>query len=303
MNKNSTISFWQRLRRTPYQSIGAVFMIFITIFVTALFILIAAGSSSLLSYLESKPQLTVFFKDEKEKASIDDLTKRLKETGKTSDITYISKEQALSIYKQQNKNDPLLLEMVTADILPSSLEISAKLPLYLSALSEIVKKEAGVDEVIYQKDVVDTLVSWTNTVRKVGGIFIIFLTISSLFIILNSIGMKIAFRKEEIEILKLVGATSWYIKKPFIQEGMIYGLIGANISWIFVSLLFLYINPYISSFLKGIPPLIWFKVSQFIVFVWPPNIAFFILLWCILTALGMIIGFLGSVFATSRFVK
>jgi cell division transport system permease protein len=300
---NITVSFWQRLRRTPYQSVGAVFMIFVTIFVTAIFLLAALGSSSLLSYLESKPQLTVFFKDEKDKTSIDGLMQKLKSTGKTSNISFISKEQALAIYKQQNKNDPLLLEMVTADILPASLEVSAVSPKYLFELSEIVKKEQGIDEVIYQKDVVDTLISWTNTVRKIGSIFIIFLVISTLFIILTSIGMKIAYRKEEIEILKLVGATTWFIKKPFIQEGIIYGLLGSNIAWVCVSLLFLYLHPYIASFLKGIPSLELLKFQQIVIYVFPPNIVFIAILWLTLTIMGIIIGLVGSIFATSRFVR
>ena len=200
-------------------------MIFITLFETAVFLLLSAISTAILSYFETKPQLTIFFKDEKSKTAVDQLIERLNATGKVASYKYISKEEALAIYREQNKNDPLLLEMVTADILPSSLEVSAIQPKFLAELAEEVKNESDVDEVVLKKDIVDALVSWTSTIRKVGAIFILFLLLSTFFILLMSIGMKIAFRKEEMEILKLVGATPWHIKRPFIFEGITYGVV------------------------------------------------------------------------------
>ncbi|MBI4226598.1 hypothetical protein HY612_05805, partial [Candidatus Roizmanbacteria bacterium] len=138
---SQTVMFWKRIRRTPYQSVASVFMIFITLFVMAIFLLLVASSSAVLSYFESKPQLTVFFRDEKDKESITQLIDKLEKTGKTASTQYISKEQALAIYKEQNKNDPILLEMVTADILPESLEVSATSPTYLAELAEMVNEE------------------------------------------------------------------------------------------------------------------------------------------------------------------
>src|SRR3989338_8192145 len=129
---SNSVSFWQRIRRTPYQAVASVFMIFITLFVFAVFLLLAVTSSVILSYFESKPQVTIFFSYEKDKTAVDTLIEILKSTGKIASISYISKDQALAIYREQNKNDPLLLEMVTADILPASLDVSATSPKYLS---------------------------------------------------------------------------------------------------------------------------------------------------------------------------
>lgn len=298
-----SVTFWSRLRRTPYQVIAAVFMIFITLYVMAVFLILAASSSAILSYFEGKPQLTVFFKDEKDKASVDSLIGKLKATGKMSSTNYISKEQALAIYKEQNKNDPLLLEMVTADILPSSLEVSAVSPQYLSDLAEVIKKETGIDEIVFQKEVVDTLVSWTSTVRKVGAVFILFLFGATFFIILTSISMKIAYRKEEVEILKLVGATGWYIKKPFIFEGLVYGIVGSTLAWIVASLCTLYLRPFIMSFLGGIPKLALLNIAGYTIYIWPFSLPLFILLWFVLLLVGLFIGFVGSLFAVSRYMK
>lgn len=299
----STLSFWKRVRRTPYQAIASVFMIFITLSVLAIFFLLAGSSSAILSYFESKPQLTVFFKDDKAKESIDQLIDRLEKTGQVASVEYISKEQALAIYKEQNKNDPLLLEMVTADILPASLEISAISPKYLAQMAEMVKEDKGIDEVVFQKDVVDTLISWTSVIRKVGAVFILFLCLSTLFILLTTIGMKIAMRKEEIEVLKLVGATSWFIKKPFIMEGMIYGIAGASFSWVVVSGILLFLRPFIASFLQGIPSLPLWQFQAVSVYMWPLTLFLFIFLLLLLVFLGSIIGLVGSLFAVSRYLK
>ncbi len=300
---SSAVSFWQRIRRTPYQAVASVFMIFITLFVLAVFLLLAGGLTSLLSYFETKPQLTVFFKDEKTKESVDELMQKLQSTGKVASFEYISKEQALAIYRQQNKNDPLLLEMVTADILPSSLEISAISPKYLIELADLAKQQTGIDEVVFQKDVVDTLVSWTSTIRKIGAIFLIFMVSSTIFILLTSIGMKIALKKEEIEILKLVGATAMYIRKPFIFEGITYGFLGATAAWGVVSGILLYLSPFITSFLKGIPSLSLVQLNNITVYIWPSSILLYILLYAVLLFAGFMIGLLGSLFAVSRYLK
>lgn len=299
----SSVSFFQRIRRTPYQALASIFMIFVTLLVTGVFIVLALGSSSLISYFESKPQLTVFFKDEKDKESIDGLIQKLKNTGKVSNIQFISKEQALEVYKEQNKNDPLLLEMVTAEILPASLEISATSPQYLSELNDTVKKEPGVDDIVFQKDVVDTLISWTTTLRKVGIVFIVFLLIATLFILLTTIGMKIALRKEEIEVLNLIGASNWYIRKPFVIEGLVYGLGGSIGASLVITLSLLYFEPFAQSFLRGIPDLTLFKLNTIIVSIWPPNVYFYALIWVVIMFSGVIIGLMGSSIALSRYLK
>lgn len=300
---SSSVSFWQRTRRTPYQAVASVFMIFMTLFVLAIFLILAGGLTSLLSYFETKPQLTVFFKDDKNKESIDALIQNLQTTGKVSTYQYISKDQALAIYREQNKNDPLLLEMVTADILPSSLEISAISPKYLVELAELTKKDSGIDEVVFQKDVVDTLVSWTSTIRKIGAIFMIFLAFSTIFILLTSVGMKIALKKEEIEILRLVGATTWYIRRPFIYEGIVYGLIGATLAWFIVSGLILYLSPFVTSFLKGIPALSLIQINSLNIIIWPPTVFIFFILLVVLLLSGFLIGLVGSSLAVSRYLK
>lgn len=299
----SSVSFWKRARRAPYQSLASVFMIFLTLLVLSIFLLIASTSSSVISYFEKKPQITVFFKDELDQTSLDTLIDKIYKTEKVLEVTYISKEEALSIYREHNKDDPLLLEMVTADILPSSLEISTVSPEYLSEVAEIVSHEPGVDEVVFQKEVVDTLISWTTTIRRIGLFFLSFLLISTFLILFTSIGMKIANKKDEIEILKLVGATSWYIRRPFILEGVSYGISGAILAFISLLLIVLYAQPFMSSFLAGIAPLPFFEVDGYVLYIWPPNGYLFLLFLFVLIISGFFMGLLGSLFAVNRYMK
>src|ERR1700730_17496818 len=114
----------QHIRRSPYQSLAAVFIMMLTFLSITVFSFIVFGSSAVINFFESKPQVTAFFKDTATQQNIDGLRNQLNTTGMIASTKYISKEQALQIYKAQNKNDPLLLDLVTADILPASLEIS-----------------------------------------------------------------------------------------------------------------------------------------------------------------------------------
>src|SRR3990167_1019459 len=149
------------IRRSPYQALSAIAIMTLTFFAISVFSILTIISVRFISYFESRPQLTVFFKDSATRDDIRALSDKLKKTGKTSSITFVSKEEALKIYKQQNKSDPILLDLVTADILPASIEVQAVQAEDLSSLAQVVKNAPIVEEVVFQKDIVDTLVAWT----------------------------------------------------------------------------------------------------------------------------------------------
>lgn len=240
------------IRRSPYQAISAAAIMSLTFFAISIFAIITILSIRFISYFESKPQLTVFFKDTAAREEIRDLENELKSTGKTSSVTYVSKEEALKIYREQNKNDPILLDLVTSDILPASIEVQAVQAQDLSDLAGIVKESEHVEEVVFQKDIVDTLISWTNAFRRVGlAVIAILLTVSTL-IIITIIGIKITVRREEIEIMRLIGASNWFIRAPFLAEGAFYGLVGAMVGGVSAIGLFYYFSPTIESFLRGV---------------------------------------------------
>ncbi len=251
--KNTT----QNIRRSPYQAFAAVIIMTLTFLVISFFSFLIAGSSKIVTYFESKPQVTAFFKNEAKQDDINALENKIKETGKVSSVKFVSKQEALAIYREQNKNDPLLLDLVTADILPSSLEISTYKIEDLTQISQMLdpKNSPIVSEVIFQKDVVSTLTSWTSALRRIGIAAILILSIVSTFIIVTIIGVKISQKRGDIHIMRLVGATRWYIRWPFIFEGIFYGIVGAFSAWVVASVSLWAATPFLENFLKGIPVL------------------------------------------------
>jgi cell division transport system permease protein len=248
---------WKNIRRSPYQALAAILIMTLTFLAISFFTFILVGSSKVINYFESKPQVTAFFANEAKQSDINQLKNQLQATGKIASIKFVSKDEALKIYKEQNKNDPLLLDLVTADVLPSSFEISTVKVEDMGTISDMLNKYEPtlVSDVIYQKDVVSTLTSWTGAIRKIGLTLVVLLSLVSIFIMATIIGIKISQKKEDIEIMKLIGATNWYIRWPFLTEGILYGIIGAVVGWAIATIGLLYATPFLESFLKGIPVL------------------------------------------------
>lgn len=243
---------FKHMRRSPYQSLAAIFMTTITFFIVSVFALVVLGARGMLSYFESRPQVTAFFKDDIGTEDVNSLKQNITQTVLTEDMRYISKDDALEIYKKQNQDNPLLLEMVTADILPASLEVSAKNVVDLETIAGIMQKNSSVEEVVFQKDVIDTLRKWVGGIRAAGIVLSSLLIFVSLTTIIVILGLKFTAKKTEIKTLSLLGATSWYIRAPFVSEGVLYAVIGAITGWGLAYLTLLYLTPNIVGFLQDI---------------------------------------------------
>lgn len=280
----------RNIRRTPFQAIAACMVMFLTFFTLSFFILVAAGSQTALRYFESKPQVIAFFKEGTTNQDVEAIENALSSEPRVIKTKFVSKEQALLIYRERNKNDPALLELVTANILPASLEISTQTPQDLSPIAEILKREPAISEVIVPEDVVETLTSVTRIIRIVGGAVVGFLMIFATLIVLMIIGFKLRLRRDEIEIMRLVGASSSFIRNPFILEGIFYGVTGACLSWISVYLLLWYFTPFLQGYLGEVQLL-------------PVDPLLMITLLLISLLVATIVGSLGSFGAVRRYLK
>lgn len=240
------------IRRTPYQSLSAIILTTLTFLTISIFSLVVLGATRMLSYFESRPQVTAFFKDEATASDADKLKDQISKDTPIDSSTFISKEDALELYKKQNQDNPLLLEMVTADILPASLEVSAKNVGDLEHIASIMQSDPLVEEVVFQKDVVDTLRKWLGGIRLAGLFLTLLLTTASITTIVVIIGMKFRSKKPEMYTLTLLGATNWFIRRPFVLESIFYGCVGAVIGWGICYILLLYLTPNLISFLGEI---------------------------------------------------
>jgi len=231
---------------------AASMVMFLTFLILSIFLILAYGSQQILRFYESKPQAIAFFKDGTTITDINAIKNALTQTDKITSFKYVSKEEALQIYKARNKSNPMLLELVTANILPSSLEISTKAPEDLKFVAEIVKKEPVVEEVVFPEDVVASLTKATSLIRMVGVGVVGFLIVFSTLIIVMIIGFKIRLKRDEIETVKLLGATNWFIRMPFIIEGLFYAIFGCLLFWGLVFLFLHFITPWVNNFFVGI---------------------------------------------------
>ncbi len=244
------LSFVRRnIRRTPYQALAAIMVMFLTFLTMQIFALLGLGSHVLLKEFESKPQVIGFFEDNTTEQDIAAIKRNLEQTGKVTSIKYISKEEAFKNYKELNKDDPRSLELVTASMLPPSLEVSTTTPQDLSLVADMLSQEPviGKDNVIIPLNVIDTITRVSNSIRYTGSIVILFLSFFSLLIILMIIGFKLRLKRKEIEIMKLLGASTWFIRAPFLLEGIFYSCVGAFIAWIFTYLIVWYATPFVQS--------------------------------------------------------
>lgn len=288
---NNPKTTWHHIRRSPIQSLTALILMTFSFMLVSLFIVVNSGLSKVLVYFETKPEITIFIKDDLPQADIDNLQKDLANYQDIKEIKFISKEKALEIYKQQNKNNPMLTEMVTASILPASFEITVTDPKTLEKIYQNYATNTNVvDEIIYQKDVINSLLDWTNIIRRSGFIITIIVFIISFFSVSTIIGMKTTNRKDEIKISRLLGASKFYVKKPFLLEGIFYGLIGSFIGSILTLTLIYFVRTSINTFFQPV------------VFI-PNELSFYGLVILAQLILGLIIGFFSSLIGVRRYIK
>ena len=278
------------LRRSPYQALAATLAMSLTFLVASLFVILIIGGQLVLNYIEQRPQVIAFFKDDTTETKINEIISQVKATGYARDVKYVSKEEALAIYRERNKDEPLLLESVSADFLPASIDISVKKASDINQVTKVVKARSEVERVITPENLVEQLVKWTKMIRLGAVIFISTLLSVSFLIIIMVVGMRIAIRRDEISIMSLVGATKFYIAKPFFIEGALYGIVGATFATLIIYALLLFYSPNIQEFLGPIQ-------------VFPISPLFFIYLWAIEALSASAVGIFGAAIALFRYLK
>lgn len=288
------------IRRSPFQALAAVFVLFVTFFVSSVLTIFIYTSHQLLKYYETRPQIIVFLKDDAGNDKIESLKDKLESDARLKKVTYVTKEQALEIYKKATKDNPLLSELVSPSVFPASLEFSVTDLSYAEPVITEIKTVDIVDEVGYTAslggeesltDVVSRLRQIAFYIRLTGGIFIGFLLGTSLILMIVIVGMKMSTRKSEMEILDLIGAMPSFIRAPVLLEALLYTITGVFAGWFVSLLLVLYLAPSLIKYFQDIPIL-------------PSNTLALLELFGIILAaelfIGLILSLAGSVLAVAR---
>lgn len=275
------------IRRTPYQSSIAILMLTVTFFVGYMFSLFVLGTDTILRFFETRPQVIAFFEVDANPEQVESLANTMREKSYVESVNVVSKEQALEIYRQDHREDPLLLELVTAEILPASVEVSGNTVDSLDDIQRDLEGATGVEDVVYQEDIVANIKQWTTAVRVAGIAATVVLGLVSFLTIMSLIGMKVAARRHAISVMSSIGATRGYISGPFLLEGIVYGVVGSIVGWGIMYALLLYATPGLQSFLGSIVafPLPWTVLA---------------LQLGVGTLIAILLGMSASMFATSR---
>jgi cell division transport system permease protein len=256
-------------------------------------------------YYEQKAQVIVFFKKGTSEADILTFRDNIYDPQHVEEIQYVSQEGALSIYKEDFKDNPDLISTVTADSLPASLEIRAKsidsLLVIIEDINKAKETNASVDEVMYFRDVVENMRSLSRVINIGSVALISAMIIVTVSLIRVTIGFNIKLHQEEIEIMHLVGSSDRFIRTPFLLEGTFYGLIGGLIS----SLIILIPWYSIIIYTQGTDFAFWIN-QLFIDFNLPFlvqfNVAFILIYFLIHLIIGCTIGFLSSYSAVRKYL-
>lgn len=231
--KTSAVSLW----RNRWLALAATLIMVLTLFTISFFLSLIVMIDKTSTLLKDKVDITVYFNESTSKDQIFAVENALLSRSDVKLVDYISKEQALAKWQDDNRNNPKLRDIISTDFnpLPRSLEIKTNQAEDLTAVNDFLSSsdyQPLIKEISYQKNknLIDRLVKITTFTKIVGWILSAVFVLVSVLIIYNTIRLTIYARKEEIDIMKLVGASDWYVQGPFIAEGIIYGVIGALIS-------------------------------------------------------------------------
>ncbi|MCL5004260.1 MAG: permease-like cell division protein FtsX [Patescibacteria group bacterium] len=240
------------IRRSRFLTLASVFVMSLSFLVFLSFASAFVFSHFLLRSLEDKAQITVFFKTDVAEPTILEIRDTLLKRSEVESVKYVSQNDALKIYLGQHQDEPGLLEAVSANILPASLEIKTRKISSLNSLAAELKARPEVEEVVFFKDVVETLGRWAFILRVVGLALVSAMLLVSLLVVLLSVGISVKIRADEIEIMRLVGASDGQVTSPFIWQGAIYGLFSSAISFIIFAVTLIFTVPYLKFFTQTV---------------------------------------------------
>jgi cell division transport system permease protein len=271
------------LGRGGITSVSAVVIIAITLLVAGLFLMVEYNIEQLVTKARAQVEVQVYLKDDAlQQATIDGIKRQLLRIPGVKEAEFHSKEEALAEYKELY--DPAPLTELPENPLPASFLVRLTEEKRTSAgVAEVAQVAAaipGVEEVTYGKEWIENLESLTMRLRQAGLVIAVFLALASILVVSNTIKLTVIARREQIAILKVVGASDSFVRMPFVLEGAIYGIGGAGLS------LLLLWGGY-RALLNDLPDMVFL----------PGNYITGMLVF------GLILGMLGSVFSIRRFLK
>ena len=273
-------------------SFASISTVAVSLLVLGMFLLIFLNTNNLAQYLESQVQVSVYMQDNASAEELKAVEAKLKKMPGVVKVTPVSKQQALARFKERLGDQEQLLNSLGKDNpFPNSFEVQVDNPERIKVITPSIGQLPKVETAKFGQEVVEHLFSLTKILRFGGIVLVIFLAMATLFIISNTIKLTTFDRREEIAIMKMVGATDSFIRWPFVFEGLLLGLFGAAIAFGLQWLLY-------SAMANGISTSDTMQLLEVVSFrsIWQPVAGIF-------AGAGVVIGVGGSLMAIRRFLK
>ncbi|MCM3079702.1 MULTISPECIES: permease-like cell division protein FtsX [Brevibacillus] len=283
----------KNLGRNGWMSFASISAVAITLLILGVFLILAMNVNYFAQSVEKQVEIRVFMDVLATEANVQQVEENIKAIPKVSTVQFIPKDEGLKQFKESLGDKAYLFEGLEKDNpLPDAFVVKTAQPQDTAAVAAQIKKLEYVKNLTYGEGTVEKLFAVTGAVRNVGIAFIIGLGFTAMFLIANTIKLTIVARRREIEIMKLVGATNWFIRWPFFVEGLLMGIVGALIPTIMLSVGYYYLLDAIHSS---------FEASQ--LFKLLPLFPLVNQVALALVAIGAFIGIWGSLVSVRRFLR
>jgi len=283
----------KNLGRNGWMSFASVSAVTFTLFILGVFLVLAMNVNYFAQSVEKQVEIRVFMADLTTKENLQQFEQDVRGLEKVESVQFISKEEGLKQFRESMGDKAYLFDgLEKGNPLPDAFVVKAKMPQDTAVVASQIKQMKNVRSLNYGEGTVEKLFAATDTVRNVGIGFIIGLGFTAMFLIANTIKLTIVARRREIEIMKLVGATNWFIRWPFFVEGLLMGITGALIPIVILGVGYYYLLDAIKSS---------FEATQ--LFTLLPLFPLVYQVALALLAIGAFIGIWGSLVSVRRFLR
>ncbi len=277
-------------KRNSFMSIASVATVTLALFILGVFMVVVANLNFFAANLESQVEISVYLKDGLSTQQIQSVEKRIQSLPDIKDIQFVNKEQAMErLKKRMEGQEGILAALDGKNPLPNSFDVTFTHAGAVKKTAAVVSQYEEVESSHFGQDIIEQLFQITQVIRISGVALIIFLAFATLFIISNTIRLTVFARRKEIGIMKYVGATNWFIRWPFLIEGLLLGFVGGALASICVWQFYLFVVGEIQVTLAFLPivaiyPFIWEVIG-------------------ILLIIGMLMGAIGSTISLKKYMK
>lgn len=291
-------SGWQGFWRNCWLSTATVAVMSLTLLVIAGLMLFNVTIQSVVENLENRVDISVYFNRDTGETKILGVRQELVGLQEVKSIDYVSREKALAAFRERHKDEPVLLQSLEEfddNPLEASLNIKARYASQYESIANYLSQDrfAGIiDKVDYKqnKEMISRLVRLTTNLQRGGWLVSLVLALLAILVTFNTVRLTMYNWRDEIAVMRLVGASNWFIRGPFLAEGVIYGLVASLGTLLLLYPILYFFSPKITKFLPSVDLLYFYKVNFW---------QFFLLL----AGVGILLGTVSSFIAIRRYLR